>query len=155
MSNEPQIKFLGSVVGGKRKYLKPIQHQKALDALEGKEFEEIICQRFEQVTIDQHGYYRSGIIRHACMESETFGGWSESDLDQHFKELFLTFAKSKTINYNGKEETIELKITESTANIGKKRMTKFIEDVLNYLASEHDIHPLSVSEYYAGKYNSK
>lgn len=155
MSQEPTIRFYGTVKNGLRQYYKQPMHQQLLASLEGKEFEETLQERFVDTTPDQMGYFRAGIIRHACMESEDFGGWSEQEIANHFAEKFLTFTKAKQILFKGKQTGIEIKVTESTANLGKKRMSEFIEKVLNYLAEEHEVFPLSPDDYMANKYATR
>lgn len=152
MSNEPVIRFYGTIKNGTRYYYKPQLHQQRMASLEGKEFSEILEERFVDTTPDQMGYYRAGIIRHACMESEDFGGWTENEIDEHFKDLFLAFTKSKIVKYRGKETTISVTVRESTGSSGKKRMSEFIEKVLGYLANMHNIYPLSPEDYFNGKY---
>lgn len=152
MSQEPTIHFYGTVKNGSRQYYKNPMHQQLLASLEGKEFEETLRERFVDTTPDQMGYYRAGIIRHACMESEDFGGWSEKEISEWFGSMFLIFAKNKVIKHKGQEQPTILVVKESTANIGKKRMSEFIEKVLHYLAEQHDIYPLSPEDYFNGKY---
>lgn len=155
MSQEPTIRYYGTVKNGVRQYFKNNLHQRQLALLEGKEFEETLQERFVDTTPDQQGFYRAGIIRHACMESEDFGGWSEKEISEWFESMFLIFTKNKIIKRKGQEQPTVLVVKKSTANIGKKRMSEFIENVLHYLAEQHDIHPLSPDDYFAGKYQTK
>lgn len=153
--SEPTIRFYGTVVNGKRTYFRPQLHQKALEKLEGKQFEEVIKQRFEDESPNQHAYYRGGIIKATCMETELFGGWSEVDIHDYFAKKFLTNIRPKVLKFpDGTETTIEVAHTESTGDLGKKRMSEFIDRVLIDLA-ENNIFPLTPEDYYYGKYSEQ
>jgi len=143
------IKNFGKIIGGKIHFFKPHLYQTIIDKYEGKDIVVIVQERFEDTTTDQHGYYRAGIIRATCMETELFGGWTESDIHDFFAERFLSYTKQKELG--GK--AVNVLKTESTADIGKKKMRKFIDDVLNFLA-EHDIFPLSPENYVMTKYRT-
>lgn len=147
MSN---IKFFGIVKNGIRCYYRPELHKQVLIPLEGKEFEEIIQERFIEPSQDQHAYYRGGIIAGTCMETELFQGWTAHDIHDLFGSLFLSYTKVATIS--GKD--IEIVKTESTANLTKKKMAEFITNVIAWLA-EHNIYPLAPEEYVLAKYKSQ
>ena len=67
---EPRIKFYGKIKNGTKHYYKPSLHNARIQELEGQEFEEILEPVHVDVSQDQHGYYRGGIIRSACMKHE-------------------------------------------------------------------------------------
>lgn len=143
---EPRVKFFGRVKGGALHFYKPAMFQEFVSHLENKEFEVTLQERFYETTHDQHGYYRAGIIKHTCMQTEIFGGWLESEIHGFFTGLFLSYTKMMA----GKE----VKFIESTGTLGKKKMTEYIEKVINWL-SQHEIYVLTPEEYYAGKYASR
>ncbi len=155
--SEPRVRFYGNVVNGVRQYNRPLQHQALLKHIEvhGGQFEESIMLRFEDETKEQHGYYRGGIIVATCMQTDLFDGWLKEDIHEHFAKLFLTTMKRKELHKkDGTIEVSEFPHTESTGDLGKKRMSEFIDKVLNYLA-EYEIYPLTPQEYYYGKYKTQ
>lgn len=152
MSIEPTIRFYGTIKNCHRSYYKPLLHNEALVALEGQEFEETLRPRFRETTVDQHAYYRAGIVKSCCMESEVFGGWTSEEVHDHFAEKFLSYQKIKEIHTPKGAVLVEITVRESTADLGVKRMKEFIDKVLNYLASDHDLHPLSPEDYVNAKY---
>ena len=154
MSSEPTIRFYGAVKNGVREYLRPLLHQEMLKKLEGKQFEEVIQQRFEDESPNQHAYYRGGIIKATCMEAEAFAGLSERDIHDIFANMFLTYVRPVVVRFNGEERTFEVSHTDSTGDLGKKRMSEFIDKVLNFLA-EQSIFPLTPEEYFYGKYKEQ
>lgn len=144
---QPQIIFKGRIVNGVRQYYRGLKHQKYLKSLEGKEFEEILTETDGDVTLDQHGYMRAGIIRKTCMQTDLFEGWTETEIYEYFADRHFYIPIIKTVNGVQKEFKHRL----SMASCGIKRASEFIEAVLKELA-ENGIYPLSPDEYYYGKY---
>lgn len=102
----------------------------------------------EPVTEDQHAYYRA-FVRHTLVGCEMFGGWDERRIHKFFQGRFLSYTKVELIN--GKEYVVPH--SESTANIGKKRMAEFITQVIAWCAQE-GITIGSPDDYFAGKYKT-
>ncbi len=155
MGSEPTVRFYGKVVDGERKYYRPQQHRALIQSLEGKEFEEKLQAKFEDESDEQHGYYRGGIVRATCMQTELFGGWTEKAIHKHFASLFLKYVQRNELHKkDGTVEVVEDVVIESTGSLGKKRMSEFIDKVLHYLA-EQEIYPLTPQEYYYGRYENQ
>lgn len=148
---EPQVKHKFTVKGGKRNYLKPTQQAAAMAAMEGKGvFYEVYEPEFEPTTTDQHGYYRGGIIRTVCMQTELFGGWKEDDIHEYFASEFLSNKRMKRLN----NWDIEITKVESTANLGKRKMAEFITKVIDWLA-QTGIEVPPPEDFILKKYSSK
>lgn len=148
--SEIKRKFFGRIKNGVKHYYKPIEYQNLINSLENKEFEETISERFVQTTTDQHAFYRGAIIK-TCLETELFGGWTDDEIHDYFRGLYL----SRTLLFtfpNGKRE--EIKVLESTASISKKKMAQFIDSVINWLAQQN-IYIQSPEEYVLTKYSTK
>jgi hypothetical protein len=154
MSTEPKIRFYGTVVNGVRMYYRSQLHNSRLKQLEGKVFEETLEIKYEEKTDDQRGYYFGGIIRATCMETEAFEGWTFDEIRNELEGRYLSYATTKTIKkLDGQEITTEVKGRDSIADLSKKKMSEFINNVLNFLATL-EIYPLSPEEYLTGKYQS-
>ena len=149
-SNSGAVKHFGKIVDGIKKYYRPTLYQEQLKALEGKEFVEIIQEKHQHITDDQRGYYRA-TNRWLIDNTEAFGGWEEDELHQEFCNLFASYKKWIGGEVTGVEKTF----VESTSNMGKKRMAKFIDDRNKWLSMQYSIEVPSPEEYYTGKYSSK
>lgn len=144
------VRHFGRIKDGKKRYYKPTVHEEAMKALEGKEFMEILEERFVDTTTDQHGYYRA-TNRWLIENAEKFGGWSEDEVHHFAASLFLTHRKM--IDYGGIPK--ELIIVESTADLGKKKMRIFIDQWTSWLALHESIVVPEPAEMVVGKYRSE
>lgn len=156
MKHEIPIYFYGTIKDGKRFYYKPKDHQSILDSMEGTEFEEIIVPRRREVTLDQHAYYRAS-LRWVINETEVYGGWDEKILHAYFANKYLGYdVHHDLINpTTGKvTKTIVVRIVPSTADIGKKKMSVFIENVIQEIA-EHGIEVPSSDSFDLRRYTTQ
>lgn len=147
MEKEPQIILTGIVKNGRRIYNKPELLQRVLNDLDGRDFEEYITERPEGKTPSQRAYYFGGIIKKTCMESEPFRGWSFDEIDHFFRQKFISYKTTKSIE--GIEITFN--VVDDISSLSKKKMSEFIDRVIQFL-DEHEIKVLSPGEYYYGKY---
>lgn len=142
MSKEPIYHHYGKVVKGHLVFQYPELYQSVKNKLEGKEFDLVLKEKFKKVTLDQHGYYRAGIIREA-LRYESFGGWTEDELHDFFADMFLKETVVKTID--GTQYPVTS--IRSTKDLSVQEMKEFIERVIQWLA-EHDIVVLTPEQYY-------
>jgi len=140
----------GTVENGIRRYYRPSLLKARLKALEGKEFQEIVQEKEEETTTDQHGYYRGGIIRGTCMESTLFEGWEHDDIHNFFAAEFLSY---KRILLKGDDDAVTVTITQSTIDLNKKEMSAYIDKIKNWLGGE-GIIVLDPDEYKSDKYRT-
>lgn len=147
MARKPEIRHYGVVRNRKKLYYKPELQLLQLEQLDGKEFEETIKERKQQISPSTHGYYRGGVIT-SCLVTEMFGGWTEDEVHDHFVNMFLTTIVEKVFP-DGRR--IEIPHVESTGDLSQQRMNAFIEDVVRYLDA-NDIKILSPEEYNLSKY---
>jgi len=145
------IRHYGKAKGGQMRFTENnrIKFERALQALEGKDFELSIKECSEPTTEDQHAYYRS-FVRNTLVGCEIFGGWNEKRIHEFFQSQFLGYTRMEIVT--GKEYVVRK--AESTANIGKRRMAEFIEKVIAWCAVE-GITIGSPDDYFAGKYKTQ
>lgn len=143
--NKPIIKHYGIVKNYKLQFYNPQRYYANLRELNGREFENIIQEKKEDITLDQYGYYFGGILPTA-LQSNIFGGWTKDELDAYLSKKYLSKIVIKKI-WN---EIIEFRVTPSKTKISKKIFSEFIEKVLIHMEIE-GIHVLSPQEYYLEK----
>lgn len=148
--NNPDIILTGTVRHGQRYYHKPMLVQKIIDDLEGQEFEEIIKKKEKGKTHLQLAYYYGGIIKKTCMQSTLFEGWTEKEIDAFFKDEFLTYYATKSVD--GVEK--DFPVVEGLSKLTTQEMGQYTERVIQWLA-EHDIIVLTPDEYRLNKYEIK
>jgi len=135
MTDEIVHRHRGKVNDSAKLFLNDIKwYQNNLDALQGKNIYITIQEEIEPVSKNFHNYYR-GIVLKTALQSETFGGWTSNELHEYYVDRYLVSFHNKQI----KGQVITLKKVPSTASIGTKRMTRYVEDVKNNLAQEHGI----------------
>lgn len=118
--------------------------------LEGKRFQMTIQKEHVPKTQAQRGYYFGGIIRKSCMSTESFGGWEFDEIDNYLRRSVRT-RKKVVVNKEGEERTVDF-VDADIEHYTKDEMAQYINDVLDYLALYHEIHPLEASKYKYGKY---
>lgn len=146
-----QIAFKGRIVNGEIHYFKPKDRVKAIKELEGKEIVERIEEVSDDVSANQRAYYFA-TNRWLSKENETFGGWSEEEIDEHARDLFLSTRITKSIDTLHGREQVDLTIKRSIRNIDKDEMAEFIDSWLKYLSFTHAIYCKSVEEILLSKY---
>lgn len=146
---KPLVRHHGNIENGIVYFYNLKLYEENVKQLEGKEIEVIIQEKHEEPTVDQHGYFRGGIVPTA-LESEKFGGWSEEEFVDFLKNKFLSRVILKEVG--GKKYTIVR--LESFTKISKKMMSEFIDKTLNFLAEE-GIDVLPPDNYKLNKYRTK
>lgn len=143
-----KIIHLGIIRNGKKIFYRPELYLKQIQALEGKEFEEQIQEKFIKASQSSHAYYRGGIIG-SCLLTDKFAGWEEQDVHKYFTNKFLKRTIEKVFQSTG--EVAHLTSIESTGSLNQKEMNIFIEKVIAECAQE-GIEILSPDEYNISKY---
>lgn len=143
------LKHFGKIVNGKKIYYNESLYKEAVKSLEGKEFEEVIKEKSKRVTLDQHGYYRKGVIGTA-LEFEMFGGWNDDEIHDMFAGLFLT---EKTVKTLDNDQQVVITKTLSTSFLNRKEMAEFIDKCIKWLAI-HGIVVLDSEQYLLSKYKA-
>lgn len=141
-----QIKHKGILNNGKLIHDFPKVYKAKIDSLEGCRFELILEREHEKVTPSQWAYYYGGIIRGTCMKSETFSGWTFKEIHEAILKHLRT--NTKVVIFPDGSETL-MEYTDDLKQYSKLEKSKYIEDVLNFLA-EKDIHPLPPDYYKYG-----
>lgn len=86
-------------------------------------------------TPEQMAFFR-GPITNIALQDEMFGGWTKNEFQECMKTMFL----SETKDIKQPDGTYkEIEIVPSLGDIGIKKMSDFIESVVNFLA-ENDIN---------------
>ena len=103
-------------------------------------------------TINQLGFYRAGIIRDACMNSEYFVGWQEEEIADYLEDMFLTEPTSMEIHLSdGNTQFVMFNRRGRVSSLNIDQMNKFIESCIRYLAQE-GIPVKDPEDYIVGKY---
>jgi hypothetical protein len=154
MSSDLIPKFYGKIINGVRYYNRPEQYRKWMSNLEGKEFEEVIIEKPQDTTDNQHAYYRV-VVRWLCNETEMFAGWDEKVLHKYIMDRFMSIKTTCEIHYNdGTFDKKEISITPSMAELSKKATTSLIEKLLYWLG-ENEIYPPEPDQVVTKKYKTK
>jgi hypothetical protein len=116
--------------------------------LEGKRSYAIMEEVKQEVTPNQYAYYFAGIIRRECLNSEDFGGWTEDEVHSYL--LGTLRGIEKTIRK--KDGLYKSRILPDFKKFGKRKMTAYVDEVIAYLQTEHNIHPKPAEHYKYNKY---
>lgn len=139
----PVVRHYGRVHRGKKIYYNQPLFDRQIEALEGKEFVEIIKEKHKKPSLDQHGYYRGGILG-TCMQTEYFAHFHNEDQihEDFFAPMFLSYSVQVV---TPKESYLQKKI-RSTADLSRKEYSEFIEKVKGWCI-ENDIVILDADAY--------
>lgn len=148
--SDVKLKHRFVIKHGGRYYLQPMKLHQRLMELEGKSGYDIIEEDFDPTTKDQFAYYYGGIIKAVCMQTEMFAGNEETEIDDHFRDLFLTYRKM--ISINGKHR--EVVKQDHLSSLGKKKMAEYITKVIAWLGNE-GIECPEPNEFIIKKYTTK
>lgn len=107
-----------------------MRFENAVRNLSGKDFELEIREVQSHATESQYAYFRKAIIT-ICLAAEMFGGWDEDEIINHFTDRFLRTVKLKQAG----KLILGISSTRKIENLSKKSMSKFIDDVLNWLST--------------------
>jgi hypothetical protein len=142
----PVVRHYGRVHRGKKIYYNQPLFDRQMESLEGKEFVEVIKEKHKKPSLDQHGYYRGGILG-TCLQTEYFAHFlNEEKVHSFFADLFLKYSEQVI---TPKESYFIYKI-RSTADLSRKEYSEFIEKVKGWCI-ENDIVILD-AESYESKY---
>ena len=121
-----QIKHYGTVLNGRKTYFNQPLYDSQLQALEGKQFCEVITPIHKKPSVSQYNYYRGGILP-TCYQSEMFCHLDNKDEvhELYFAPKFLTFKKLAVIA--GKQ--VEVTKIRSLADLSQDEMREFITKV--------------------------
>jgi len=151
----PQYIHHGIVRNNELIHDRPEMWKQQLHSLEGHRIEQTIEKENESVTISQRGYYFGGIIRTACMNTNKFAGWLESEIHQFFLQTLRSYSKTIVDKItDGLEKETTYHIIEDFSSYSRSEMKGYIEDVLNWLALE-EIFPEPPENYKLNKYEYK
>lgn len=154
MSSEIVPKFFGKIINGVRHYNRPQQYLEWMKTLEGKEFEEVITERFIEASNDQHGYYRA-TVRWLCNETEMFAGWDEKALHKYIMDTFAgTTVTHEIRKASGEVEKKDIVITPSVSSLSRKSMSKLIDSLLNWLGG-NEIYPPEPDQIVTKKFKTR
>jgi len=142
-----QVAFRGRIVNGEIHYFKPKDRLKAITELEGKEIVERIEEIGDDVSANQRAYYFA-TNRYLIKETEIFGGWTEQEVDDYARDLFLA---TIFVRKEGKEEVTFKKIL-SIREVDMERMSDFIKEWLDYLSFTHGVYCPTTEEILLSKY---
>ena len=147
----PKVGYIhrGYILDGHIYYDRPEMYVKELQGLEGFRFQMTIEKEHESISKNQRGYYFGGIIRAELMNSNIFSGFTEKEIHQMLLEQLRSY--NKTIINKDKTET-SCEFVEDFASYGKEEMTKYIDDVINYVTVEFNIPIKSSDEYKLNQY---
>lgn len=137
-------------MNGKKTYYNPSLYQSQLQALEGKEFCEIIEEKHRKVTTSAHAYYRGGILG-TCIQTDYFSHFANEDAihDNFFAPMFLSYTVqvvTPTKSY------LQTKI-RSTADLSSKEYSEFIDKV-RFWCDENDIKTGEAKDYHSKYYKT-
>lgn len=118
-------------------------------SLEGKRSFAIFEEVPQKVTVNQHAYYRAGIIRRECLRSEDFGGWTEDDVHDY---LLGKLRGTEKILHGKDGEVVKVYKLPDFRRYSKKDMIEYIEEVIALLNTEHNIYPKPAEHYKYPKY---
>lgn len=109
-----------------------------LKRLEGKRGYFIVREYEEEVSPNQYAYYFGGIIRAECMNSNCFAGLSDKQIHQ----VLLEEVRGKQITIGMPDGTKRFKtVTDDFRAYGQRKMALYVQDVIQHLQVEYNIHP--------------
>ena len=145
---DPQYRHWFNCSNRKFHFDRPEMFDKQKTAMNGKRGYAIFVEEDGDVTSSQRGYLYGGIIRAECMNSNVFAGMNEKEIYQYFIKKLRSY--TKTIK-TGEVETIEV-FAEDVSSYGKRKMTRFIDEVIALLNTEFNIFPKDPTEYKLNRY---
>jgi len=146
---QTDIRHYGRIENGKKIYYNQSLYDSQIQALEKKEFVEVIKQVHKKPSVNSYNYYRGGILP-TCYQSEMFCTLNNKDEVHtlYFAPKFLSYKVMS--NIGGKQ--IETTITRSLADLNQEEMTEFISKVKNE-CRELEIPVGEPQDYYSKFYN--
>lgn len=112
--------------------------------MEGRRGYAIIEEEKGQKTLNQLGYYFGGIIRHECMSSDVFAGYT----DRQIHSILFGLLRSETKGVKLPDGSVKLvNVSEDFSKYKIDDMTAYLEELIPFLQTEFDIHPKPPSHY--------
>ena len=139
MSKDPQLWHYGTVIHDDWKTIefdKPFWLRNEIGSKIGKRIRMLIEEVKTEKTPPQLALYFGVIIRIYCMNDEQFGGWTESEIDQYFRWELTRYTKCILMH---KGMNLTKNCVDDIRIYTKEQMTKYLNDVLDLLAQDHEI----------------
>jgi len=145
----PEIRHHGFIKNRKLIFQEPELYNKAVEALEGKEFTLTLKRKHKQVSQNKYAYYFGGILA-VLYQTEMFSHLDNKDQihELYFAPKFLSY--TKIIEINGVKQ--EKKGTRSLADLSDEEMGAFIERVIADCETELNIEIYPPETYYSKYY---
>jgi len=146
----PEIRHHGFIKNRKLIFQEPELYNKAVEALEGKEFTLTLKRKHKQVSQNKYAYYFGGILA-VLYQTEMFSHLDNKDQihELYFAPKFLSY--TKIIEIGGVKQ--EKKGTRSLADLSDEEMGAFIERVIADCETELNIEIYPPETYYSKYYN--
>ncbi len=129
MSREMIIWQAGYISGFKLTPYDKTLYSNVLGLYEGKQVEFCIREIVKKASPQTYGYYHGILIPYLCSNVESFRGWLEKDIHNHFRKLFLQEVKELKFG-----DTIIIVVEPgSTRGASQKRMNLFIDNIKQWL----------------------
>jgi hypothetical protein len=149
---EVQIVFKGTITSrGVFVPERPLLYKARIDELKQKKVALTLEPDIPPKTTAQLAYFYGGIIRNSCVGSFDFDGWSADEIEKYIIASVCSY--KKTMWANGQEIVVHM--IDEIRKYNKVQMSKFIEDVIRFLAVNHGIEVLPSEEMKLNKYEKK
>jgi len=139
MSKDPQLWHYGTVIHDDWKtieFYKPFWLRNEIGSKIGKRIRMLIEEVKIEKTPPQLALYFGVIIKVYCMANEQFGGWTEREIDDYFRQRLRWYEKTIVL----KDGTHHIQpCVDDIRLYSKDQMTKYLNDVLDLLAQDHEI----------------
>jgi len=139
MSKDPQLWHYGTVIHDDWKTIefdKPFWLRNEIGSKIGKRIRMLIEEVKTEKTPPQLALYFGVIIKVYCMANEQFGGWTEREIDDYFRQRLRWYEKTIVL----KDGTHHIQpCVDDIRLYSKDQMTKYLNDVLDLLAQDHEI----------------
>jgi hypothetical protein len=150
-NQDPALIHRGIVKNGKFYPHRPDWYYQEMQSFEGKEIQFI----FEEVKIDktipQLALYFGVVIKKYLMNHPDFAGWTWREIDSYIRENVASYPKT----FQRGTQAITIFVHDEIRDYSREQMRKFMDDVLNFLAQQHEIFIEDPYQYKLNKYLKK
>lgn len=144
----PIIRHFGKVTHGGNIFFYELELWKQqLLSLAGKEFEIVIKEKHKRPTVSQFGYYFGGILK-TCLQYEQFSHYTS--VEELHKEVFQPMFLGYQVRVVVGKKKFDKVMVKSLSDLNKQETAEFIDNVLNFLATEGIV--ILPKEQYVEKY---